>query len=118
MYRTTNFLALILIAGLLSCEYTDNGLGNNPIDSKIIIEPREILNGGSKNITLFAQTKKIYPCINYSIDVNTEINENGFKVTYTGVGDLNICLTALGPATRSIDFGNLSNGDYLTKYKL
>ena len=56
--------------------------------------------------------------MNYPIEVNTEINENEFKVTYTGVGDLNICLTALGPATRSIDFGNLSNGDYLTKYKL
>lgn len=46
---------------LVSCEYNDTGLNSNPIDSKITIETRELLEPNSRRLTFYCKTERIYP---------------------------------------------------------
>lgn len=97
---------------LLSCEYNDSGLTNNPIDSKIFIETRELLDKNSRSLTFNCKTEKNYPCINFPILTDKGINENSFQITFTGVGETTICFTALGPASTVVDLKTVKSGDY------
>ncbi|GCC51926.1 hypothetical protein SanaruYs_21570 [Chryseotalea sanaruensis] len=97
---------------LISCEDNDLGLESNPIDSKIIIEAREVLEPNSRRLNLFCRTEKIYPCVNYPIIADEEIDANSFKITFTEVGETVLCLTAFGPATVVIDLNSVANGEY------
>jgi len=109
MKRLLTFYFLTL---LISCEDSDPGLKSNPIDSKIIIETREVLEPGSRRLTFFCKTETIYPCVNYPLLTDEQTNESAFKITCTSVGETIVCLTALGPATTTIDLNSVSNGDY------
>jgi hypothetical protein len=107
MKRLLTFCCFLL---LFSCE--DNDLGSNPIDSKIIIETREILESHSKRLTFFCKTEKIYPCVNFPLLTEEQSDENSFKITFTSVEETIFCFTALGPATTTIDLNTVSNGEY------
>src|SRR5204863_3558025 len=92
-------LSIFVFAALvIGCEYNDNGLSSNPIDSKISIETREVLELNSRRLTFYCSTERIYPCINFPLLMEKETNGNAFEVTFTSVGETNLCLTALGPA--------------------
>jgi hypothetical protein len=104
--------AFCIVAILISCENDDSGLESNPIDSRIIIETREVLEPNSRRLAFFAKTEKFYHCVNFPLLTKQEIDENSFKVTFTSVGKSDICLTAGGPATTFLDFNTLSNGEY------
>lgn len=105
-------LKLCFVPLLISCEDNDLGLKSNPIDSKIIIETREVLEPNSRRLTFFSMTERIYPCVNFPLLTEKEIKANSFKITFTSVGETNLCLTALGPATTLLDFNALANGEY------
>lgn len=106
------FLTFCVGALLLSCEDNDVRVKSNPIDSKIIIEAREALEPNSRRLTFFCKTEKIYPCVNFPLLTEKEINENSFKITFTSVGETMLCMTALGPATTLLDLNALSYGEY------
>lgn len=112
MDKMIKFLAIGLFASLFSCEKTDLGLENEPIDSKIIVEAREVIEEQGKSIRLVAKTEEIYPCVNYSISTKFQLNENSYNITYTGIGEVDICFTAIGPATSIVPLGSLSIGTY------
>ncbi len=97
---------------LISCEDNDLGFKSNPIDSKIIIETREVLDLTSRRLTFFSKTEKIYPCVNFPLLTKKEVDENSLKITFTSVGETDLCLTALGPATTTIDLNSVPNGEY------
>lgn len=109
MKRLLQFCCLIL---LLSCEDKDLGLNSNPIDSKIIIETREVLEPNSRRLTFFCKTEKIYHCMNFPLLTDVQVDENSFKITFTSVGESIVCATALGPATTTIDLNSVSIGEY------
>jgi hypothetical protein len=108
----TRILTFCILTTLISCEDNDLGLKTTPIDSKIIIETREVLEPTSRRLTFFSKTEKIYPCVNFPLLTKKEIDENSFKITFTSIGETDLCLTALGPATTLLDFNTLSNGEY------
>jgi hypothetical protein len=103
---------LALLPLLIACESSDPGLSSSPADSPIVVETREALEPDSRRLTFHCKTEKIYPCVNYPILTESHIDEDSFGITFTGVGEIDICLTALGPATVSIDLGSISNGEY------
>src|SRR5687768_8416949 len=96
----------------MSCADNDSQLSRNPIDSKIIIETRELLDAESRSLTFYCRTEKIYPCINFPILTETVANENSFEISFTSVGKRMVCLNALGPATTTVDFEAVPNGEY------
>jgi hypothetical protein len=108
----TRIFALFILTILISCEDNDLGLKSNPIDSKIIIETREVLEPNSRRLTFFCKTEKIYPCVNFPLLTDKQVDENSSKITFTSVGETTLCLTALGPATTTIDLNSVSNGEY------
>jgi hypothetical protein len=105
-------LSFCIVTSLISCENNDLGLKSNPIDSKILIETREVLEPDSRRLTFYSKTERIYPCVNYPILTKQEVDENLFKITFTSVGETDLCLTAPGPATTLLDFNTLSTGEY------
>lgn len=103
---------LCVLVFAISCADNDSQLKQNPIDSKIIIETREVLASESRSLTFHCKTEKIYPCMNYPILTKSAANENSFEITFTGVGEMMLCLTALGPATTTVDLDVVPNGEY------
>jgi len=109
MNRLGTFCLLTL---LISCREYDFELESNPIDSNIIIEAREVLRPNSRILTLFCQTERIYPCMNFPLLTEKHQVENSFKITFTSVDELDMCFTALGPATKLIDLHEVPVGAY------
>lgn len=105
-------LALCFVTVLMSCEDNDLGLKSNPIDSKIIIETREILQPNSRQLTLSCKTEKIYPCMNFPILTEQQSIDNSIKIDFTSIGESILCFTALGPARTVVDLNSLPNGEY------
>ena len=105
-------LILSILTLSLSCSDNDPELSKNPIDSQILIETRELLDRESRSLTFYCKTEKIYPCINFPILTEKEVNENSFEVTFTGIGETMICFTAPGPASTTVDLQTVQNGDY------
>lgn len=108
----TKLLIFSTLTFLLSCKDNDSELTKNPIDSKIFIETRELLDNDSRSLTFSCKTEKIYPCINFPILTDNGINENSFQITFTGIGETLICFTALGPASTVVDLKAVANGEY------
>ena len=79
------------------------------IDSEINITMMEHLSG---TLQLYFSTTKIYPCMNYPIDLSWQKTSNRIEISFKRVIETDFCLTALGPATATIDLGVLSDGTY------
>lgn len=103
---------LCILMFLTACEYDDLGIGTQPIDSKIIIETREVLGAESRLLTFQCKTEKSYECFNYPIATEKVENEHSVKITFTGIGEMPLCLTALGPARAVVDLKGQKNGAY------
>ncbi|MGV8092283.1 MAG: hypothetical protein AB2L24_10515 [Mangrovibacterium sp.] len=102
----------VIVALLVACEQDEDPLKKNAIDSKIKIEPREYLDLNSRQLVLYCQTEKAYPCINYPILTEQVFQENKLSITFTSVLETDFCLTAVGPASAIINLGNMANGQY------
>lgn len=83
-----------------------------PINSDIVIEMREILEDGKLSFQFHCNTKEIYSCMNFQIDRKFTKKSYQVSIRFRNVIDPGFCLTALGPATTMINFGNLNEGVY------
>ena len=83
------------------------------VDSKINIRLVEIYDKSPRTLQLRFATEKMYPCANYPIIVSSQQLSNNIDISFKGVvNNIGICLTAIGPATATINLGALSNGTY------
>jgi len=53
---------------------------------------------GEPELALFLVTEESYGCVNYSLDLDLEIDEGDVYVALFGVNEPEMCLTAIGPA--------------------
>lgn len=97
---------------LLACNNNPELDDIPPIDPNITIELREVLGTDSRNLMLYCKTEKIYPCINFPILTEKTVDKDSYKITFTGIGEIGICLTAIGPASTVIELNSTSNGNY------
>jgi hypothetical protein len=100
-------IALTLAIATIGCDKATET--NGEIDSEINITMMEHSSG---TLQLYFSTTKIYPCCNYPIDLSWKKSSNTIDISFKGVIETDFCLTALGPATATIDLGTLSNGTY------
>lgn len=106
-------LALFLtMLSFIACNKQKVDLGNNPIDSNIKIELREVLDTTGRKLNLVCYTEKIYPCVNYALLTRENFESNPWDVTFTSVKEPEFCLTALGPASVVVSLPTLENGTY------
>jgi hypothetical protein len=82
------------------------------IDSVIQVELKLTTTENVQNIVLSCKTKKEFPCYNYLLITDKEVTEELLSITFVGIDKQNYCATAIGPAKRDIDFGELKNGLY------
>ena len=111
--KVLNFTAFMLILVVYSTSCSKQGQGNiSPIDSAINIRMVETFDKSPRTVQLYCSTTKIYPCCNYSINVEHRQSSNVIDISFKNVIEHDFCLTALGPASAVIDLGALSNGTY------
>ena len=84
------------------------------IDSEIVITMKE---SSLRTLQLYFSTTKIYPCCNYPIDLSWKRSSNIIDISFKGIIKTELCLTALGPATATIDLSALSNGTYRLNFQ-
>jgi hypothetical protein len=101
----------VLVFSLFACESEDI-LESNAIDSNIQITPTEFFGEPSPQLGLSCKSEKIYPCINFHIVTEVDFKEDIISVDFIEIPEIDICLTAFGPATTTIDFSDIANGEY------
>lgn len=105
---------VLLVITTIGCEKNETHKG---IDSEINIRMVEVLDKSPRTLQMYFSTTKIYPCCNYPIDLSLKKSSNTFDISFKGVIETDMCLTALGPATATIDLGALSNGTYQLNFQ-
>lgn len=100
------FVLILLASGCIKINDT------KPISSDIEIEMREILSDDLRSLEFYCQTTEIYSCMNFPIDRRFSVKAGNISIRFKNVIDPGICATALGPATTTINFGNLKQGVY------
>ncbi|MFH4968140.1 hypothetical protein V8G61_08040 [Gaetbulibacter sp. M240] len=131
-------LIFVLIEfAFIACSSNNDGLITDPdyaeyitenaIDTEINFMAEEIYTTNESQepvLKLKLISSKIYPCINYQLSTTEFINGNELIVRFEQIIEPDICLTALGPATASIDLPeNISkltflNGIVIDKYSV
>lgn len=104
-------LKIFILSLFFACNNDDLGL-ERPIDSHLKIELREWISAEKQGLHLYAATEKIYPCVNYPLMFNQRFERKRIIIIFTGVIETNVCLTALGPATATVDLSHLEKGIY------
>ena len=97
-------IMLMLSIAIIGC---DKSIETNNAEINITI-----MENSSRALQLYFSTTQIYPCCNYPIDVSWKNSSNTIDITFNGVIETDLCFTAIGPATATIDLGVLDNGTY------
>lgn len=91
-----------------------------PLEGRILFCVKEAYIGAAEGVEptlyLFMETEKIYPCMNYSIEADIELQGTALNVDIRGVYQPEICLTALGPAVKG-EFLKMEDGVYSLKFR-
>jgi hypothetical protein len=103
---------LLIGGGFVACDNNKDYEDLAPADSKIHIRMVEVFDQSPRSFQLYCATEKIYPCVNYPIVAVSETSSNSIDISFKGVIESDFCLTAIGPATTTIDLGPLSEGTY------
>ena len=106
-----NLLSALILSLLFACNNEELDL-RSQIDSDIKIELREWTSPEKQGLYLEAATEKLYPCINFPLTFEYQFDEDCVRITFTGVRELDPCLSALGPAKAAIDLSHLEKGVY------
>lgn len=97
---------MLMVSGCIKINDT------RPINSDIEIRMIEILNEAGRTLELYCRTTEEYPCMNFPIDRRYSVKPGSISIRFKNVIDPGICATAFGPATTTINLGNLKPGAY------
>lgn len=100
-------IMLMLVVATTGCETSVRIISD--IDSEINIT---IMENSSGELQFHFSTAKDYSCCNYPIDLSFKKSSDNIDIKINGVIETGLCLTAIGPATGSVNMGSLENGVY------
>ncbi|MFH2106943.1 MAG: hypothetical protein ABII22_06815 [Candidatus Micrarchaeota archaeon] len=85
------------------------------LNDNIKFDVHRQFSGSESGFLLYVETDKIYPCMNYYLRHNLEVNSRIIKVGLGDVSESSLCFTALGPAsfTENLD---LKDGNYTLEF--
>lgn len=107
MKRLTHTTILLLL--LCGCR---KDASVDKIDSNIKIKMWETVDSTKRTLQFYCSTEKEYGCTNYGIIKTFSKSSDNIDIDFNGILIYDLCLTAIGPATTTIDLGTLSNGTY------
>lgn len=102
---------VLLIVLLLGCR---KQVYEKPIDSDILVNAKQ----ESGEAIILCETAIHYPCMNYPIEYSDRRLGKTITIRFTKIPEIDLCLTAPGPAMTSINLGKLDDGEYEVKFKL
>lgn len=103
---------LLIIVSFLSCRKDPDKQKTTRIDSNIIVTVKEQLNSHSRELVLHCRTEKTYPCINFPLLASQNFKSSALEISFMGIGNTELCLTAIGPAAITIPLSTLKEGSY------
>lgn len=81
-------------------------------DENIKIKMVEEVDSTKRILVLNCYTENNFPCSNYSIESSFGVTNDKVVLTFSGISSPGICLTAIGPASATINLGSLSDKTY------
>lgn len=114
--KKSTLIFTIIIANMLSgCDVLEDKNTTEPLDSNLLFNVSESFNDYSEDIFpsiyLNLSSEKIYGCMNNSINSMLNSNGNIISIDVIGIVVPDVCLTALGPATKRFKL-DLREGEY------
>ena len=108
-----SLLILPLLALLaLSCENADEPEVVNTLGTDVRFEMTEYLESESPTLSFKFLTQKDFPCINYRISSDYQVNGRAITISLSEIAASDVCLEAIGPAASFLDLGTLAEGEY------
>jgi len=108
-------VCLFLVLGLSACQKEDE---MRDLSGVVMIELREVSVDAERKIALYAESREIYPCLNFFIDYEVSKLHSHTYVHFKGLQVPKICLTALGPAKALIHLGAMEPGKHPVDFLL
>lgn len=108
MMRT--IFILFLIAVILGACRKDPGFQRVDLPLTLTIEEKLIASGNQ--LMLHFSTTKQYACSNYSLNTTSAVSNSGITIQFIDITIPEICLTSIGPASTTINAGQIRNGVY------
>ena len=96
----------------LACENADEPEVVNTLGTDVRFEMTEYLESESPTLSFKFLTQKDFPCINYRIASDYQVNGRAITVSLSEIAASDVCLEAIGPAASFLDLGTLTEGDY------
>lgn len=81
-------------------------------DENVKIAMVEQVDSTKRTLTFNCATEKIFGCINFLINNRVTVSDNKISIHFIEIAKSDICLTAIGPATATIELGSLANKNY------
>jgi hypothetical protein len=100
---------IILVFLFSACKKDESAKTNK---SAINIKMWETLGNAQRIMKLHCSTEKHYPCSNFIINYTLTTNNEMILIDFIGTVEPKECLTAIGPASTTINLGTISNGTY------
>jgi len=105
--------ALALGCALLATGCFERTSPPAPIDSGVVLRLHEKLAATGRSLELLGRTERTYGCSNFSILYELQLAGDAISVRFTGIHMPDICLTAIGPATCTVQLGPTAMGSRL-----
>lgn len=86
--------------------------GFQRIDLPLTLTIEEKLIASGNQLMLNFSTTKQYECSNYSLNATPAAYNSGITIQFIGITIPEICMTSIGPATTTINAGQIRNGVY------
>lgn len=102
---------IFLLAVLVSSCSTQSADADGKVGSDIKVILQEEPSEEGAKLVIRSETFKIFSCHNFSIVTEQQLKNDEIIITYSGITEPSVCLTALGPA-QSLEFFDLQNGIY------
>lgn len=106
------WLPIVAVVLIIGCKKQNTA--NDSFNEKIAIKMQESLH---HELLLNCATVKIFECSNYVLKSSFHVSDDQIVLEFSGIDKGSFCLTALGPASTSVNLGKLSNGSYVISFQ-
>lgn len=107
-------LSLLFLSSVLlsSCNDAPELESVNTLGTDVQFSMAEYFEPGQRTLSFKFLTQKDFPCINYRIKSEHQLEGHEIRIRLTEVEGADVCLEAIAPASTFLDLGELNHGKY------
>ncbi len=110
IFVSFSFLAA---ASLVACQKDDE---IHDLSGMMLLELREHLVNGERQMALYAETREEYPCLNFYLEYSYTKDSDSRHIHFEGVRAPRVCLTAIGRAKAFLSLGEMEEGKHEVQF--